>query len=825
METLVDLIPEIRRLDRRESLRFYNGFRTWTLSYRQLYHRIGGFVRFLDRHGFQKGDRLLLWGENRPEWVVVFWGCLARGVAVVPVDFRSSAHLVERIQTEVGARQLVHGALVRPDELDLEIPTLSFERFDNGETEDFELTPVSPDDVVQIVFTSGTTGEPKGVVHRHHHICANLEPFRCEIDKYKKLALPFQPIRILDLLPLSHLFGQSLGVFFPILLGGAAVFMEELHPSAVIETIHRERVSVLVGVPRHLTNLRNEIERRFESPQAGTTAKGVWGAVRSWWRHRSIHAAFGWKFWALVVGGARLSPEEEEFWRALGFVLVQGYGLTEASPVVATNHPFHPRPGSLGKPLPGQEIKIAPDGEILVRGKAVVSSEMSADGWLHTGDLGYIDAEGRLYYQGRKKDVIVTAEGLNVYPQDVESALNERPEVRESVVIGVSRTEEEQVHAVLLLADPQADVESVIRAANTDLETHQRIRSWSTWPFEDFPRTPSTWKVKRGEVKNRVLAMEPDREAQVGATQEASTLTRILTEMTGRKAAGVEEGSRLSEDLGLSSLEQVDLLSRIEEGYGVELDEATFAEMETVGQLRQWLHSSRDSAPAPTPVSEATPLRELPRWSRLLPIRWARTALSQTLFWPLLHHYIELSVEGLEHLDGLKPPVLFAANHNSHLDTPIVLAALPFAWRTRVAPAARQEYFRGKAFQYYLACGLFNVYPLPQQVVGVRRALKFTGELVDDGYCPLVYPEGERSPDGTLQPFQTGIGMLAVRLRTPVVPIYIKGMFEIFSMYDSWPRTGAVRVRVGSALHFREAADYREATETLRRAIVDLGRD
>src|SRR5207244_2492887 len=192
-------------------------------------------------------------------------------------------------------------------------------------------------------------------------------------------------------------------------------------------------------------------------------------------RSRKIHSAFGWKFWAFVTGGARVDPELEEFWGRLGFLVVQGYGLTEASPVVAVNHPFDAKRGSLGKVLPGVEVKIAPDGEILVRGESITTED---GGWFHTGDLGMIDREGRLYYRGRKKDLIVTPEGLNVHPEDVEHTLNQLPEIRESAVVGVRRNGHEQVHAALILKDPNADVESVVGRSNERLETHQRTRSW-----------------------------------------------------------------------------------------------------------------------------------------------------------------------------------------------------------------------------------------------------------------------------------------------------------------------------------------------------------
>ncbi len=877
MRTLLDLFSEIRRLDHGEAIRFYNGFRTWRVSYWELYVRAAGFACDLDRRGFQKGDRLLLWGENRPEWVEVFWGCLARAVEVVPIDYRSSPQLVKRIQAEVGACLLVHGETVPGREVQMD--RLSFHQVEEIPPADqLEIVDVSPTDVVEIVYTSGTTSDPKGVIHRHKNICANLRPFQREIQRYKKWARPFKPLRILDLLPLSHMFGQSLGLFIPVLLEGTVVFMSETNPGAIQEAILRHRVSVLVSIPRLLANLQRDIERNFDLPEKRSTGKGFPSVLARWWRFRQVHAALGWKFWALVVGGARVDSEIEAFWSRLGFLVLQGYGMTETGPVVAVNHPFDSCQGSIGKALDGQDVKIAPDGEILVRGESVTSEYLVAgqktraiaeDGWLHTGDLGEIDPEGRLYYRGRKKDVIVTPEGLNVYPQDVEVVLNQLPEINDSTVIGFSRNEQDVVHAVLILRKDGTACPELIQKANENLEPYQRIRSWSVWLEEDFPRTASTLKVKRGEVASRLAAQFSRRGSDQQAEEETEMkgLKGIVAQMTGKQPSQLEGDLRLSEDLGLSSLEQVDLLSRLESEYGVELDEEVFTRLSSITELQQWLCQVQESQQTVGPRRSVTetvirsPLVvtkggnqraervqpeyskdwqadaaiNLPRWARFPPTRLIRLMSLESFVLPLFRHYIDLSVVGVEELKKVKPPVIFAANHVSHLDTPAILASLPFAWRHRVAPAMTQEYFQAylqagdfpwkerlsKGFQYYLACTIFSAYPLPQKMGGVRRALKYTGELIDQGYSPLVYPEGSRSPDGRLQPFKPGIGLMALRLRIPVVPIYLDGLFKVHSIHDDWPQPGKVQVSIGSPLKFGQD-NYQAVVRQIEKALQNL---
>jgi long-chain acyl-CoA synthetase len=785
METLQDFLPLIEHLGAREAIRWSNGYVQTTATYSDLHSVIATTVALLDERGIRKGDRALIWAENNLSWVAAFWACVARGVEVVPVDFRFSPELVNRICTECQPRIVFDRAV---------LDKIAASR----RSRPFQPTAVSGDDIVEIVYTSGTTGDPKGVIHRHRNICSNLRPFQSEIAKYRKWATPFQPVRLLDLLPLSHMFGQSLGIFIPVLLGGAAAFTAEIRPAKLLQIIHDNRISVVAAVPRILENLKNEVERRFVLRPA------VRSLLRRFWRYRKVHFAFGWKFWAFVAGGARVDTELEEFWGRLGFLVVQGYGLTEASPVVAVNHPFNAKRGSLGKVVPGQDVMIAADGELLVRGESVTT-----EGWLHTGDLGDIDADGRLYYRGRKKDVIVTPDGLNVFPDDVEAVLNQLPGIRESAVVGIRREGREEVHAALVLDNAglqNGEVEELVRRANAKLEAHQRIKGWSVWPEAELPRTPSTMKVKRGEIATR-LASGP--------------------------SAG--DARRRRVDLSaLSSLERVELLSELENKYALELNEEEFSNLQTTEQLDEWLrHVTQEMPVAARQRSRSG--RPPSDWARSLPFRMFRAGFRRLVANPLFRHYLPLTVSGLAFLDELKPPVIFAANHTSHLDTPALYAALPYRWQRRLAPAMSQDFFRAyfqpkraqrgemwrAAAGYFLACGLFNAYPLPQEMSGARRAFDYTGELVKRGFCPLVYPEGMRTPDGKLHPFRPGVGMMASRLQVPVVPVRISGLYEAYSLRDNWPKRGPVHVAFGTPLVFG-SENYAEIAGQIEHAVEKL---
>ncbi|HXV65400.1 MAG TPA: AMP-binding protein, partial [Vicinamibacteria bacterium] len=805
IETLLELIPEIERFGGREAVLYDRGYRVERWTGHELSRRIAGAAQVLDERGYGKGDRILIWSENRPEWLAVFWGALASGITVVPIDSQSSGDFVNRVQEEVSARAIVHGTSVAIEGVELE--PLPIERTCPVSDSPAKPAEASSDDVVQILYTSGTTGKPKGIVHRHRHLVANLNPIRKEIEKYASYAKPFQPIRFLDLLPLSHVFGQFTGMFLPLVMKGSVAFVKEMHPGAVIETIRRERISVLVAVPRFLSQLHRHVERRYRlAERRPRFEKGLVGGLARWWQHREVHSAFGWKFWAIVSGGSRLPPDEEEFWFRLGFVLVQGYGLTETSSVVSTNHPLRPTRGSLGKAVGSQQIRLAEDGEILVRGENVsreifgVKAPVEATGddeWLRTGDIGEMGPDGTLYYKGRKKDVIVGADGLNVYPVDVETVLNHAPEVSEAVVIGRPTDKGEVVHAVLLLAERDADPSDVVQRANRRLERHQRIREWTLWEEEDFPRTSSTFKIKRQDIQRAVESGATSSVSREPAAKSTSTRS-LLARQLGRATGSIGSSDALSEELGLTSLDRIDLMTELEELYGVELSEGRMARIETVDELESWIREetgasdARDSAAgvsARAPersyeVESTTPFVGLVRYARSRPLRFLRDLFRRLVILPLFHRYLPLEVEGS--VKDISGPVIFAPNHTSSLDTIALLAALPPAWQARIAPAISQDTFRAylegngrwgqrvlSALQYWLAVVLVNVFPLPQKTQGVRKALRFAGQLANDGYSIVIFPEGVRTPDGETHPFRPGVGLMAVQLRLPVVPVHI----------------------------------------------------
>jgi long-chain acyl-CoA synthetase len=839
--TLIDFFADLASTSG-EFLVYDDGYRTWSMTYAETAAAARAFAARLRDAGIGKGAAVAIWSENRPEWIVAFWGGLLAGAVLVPIDYRASDTFLINVASIVDARAILVGDVVDAAALAAAgrpVWPLADLRHDTA-TAAAAAAPaaeLTADDTAEIIFTSGATAEPKGVVITHRNILANVVPIEREVAKYKRYAAPFLPIRFLNLLPLSHMFGQAMATFVPPMLPGLVVFTRSYSPDEILRQIHTRRVSVLVCVPKMLEVLRDHLRRVAPETAAPPPEKMHW-AVR-WWHYRRVHRLFGFKFWAFVVGAAPLDPALETFWGRLGFVVVQGYGLTETAPIVTLNHPFHAARGAVGKPIAGVEVKIADDGEILVRGDNVTRGYYNApeetrlafrDGWFHTGDIGEIDAQGQLRIRGRKKEMIVTPEGLNVFPEDVEQALNAQPGVRESAVVGAAApgSVSERVHAVLVL-EPGADIDIIVRDANARLGDHQKIRAAAVWPGTELPRTEGTRKLKRRELK-AWLSGSQDRQRPSGTDGGGRSIAALLARFSpGRTITA----ATTIDELGLSSLEHVELMMAIEEAFQVTVDESRFSAARTVADLDALVKPLDESGPAPVVVSEPI---EFPSWNRSRPARALRRVSLPTWILPLGRIFARLDVRGLENLERIDGPVIFAANHQSHLDTPVILDALPAKWRYRVAPAMAKEFFKAhfypaqygrgayvtNSLNYYLASLFFNAFPLPQRETGTRQTLRYIGDLISRGYSILIYPEGRRTETGEIGRFLPGVAMIASRLEVPVVPVRIEGLDRILHHTWKFPRLGRATVAFGPPMSLR-GHDYAALAAEVETAVKTAG--
>ena len=839
------------------------GYRVEWFTYGQVLEMAFRFCRELEARGIGKGDRVMLWGENCAEWVAAFFGCALCGVVVVPMDDGASREFAARVAGQVEARLWVcsrrhavgHVARVVPMVVleEVKIPALSLPK-PQGQgrgTLGHSDSAIGRDDILQIVFTSGTTAEPKGVVITHGNVLANIAPLEREMQAYLKYERWVHPVRFLNLLPLSHVFGEFLGMFLPPLLGGTVIFQKELKPSEIVRTIRRERVSVLVTVPRVLQSLKQKIERDLEDggeiEDFGRRFRASEGKhfLHRWWIFRAIRRQFGWKFWAFICGGAALDAETERFWDRLGYAAIQGYGLTETTSLISVNHPFKLGKGTIGKVLPGREVKLAEDGEILVRGGGVtagywaggrrqgvadgiadevVNGVTDHDGWYRTGDVGAVDEAGNLYFKGRKKEVIVTPGGLNIYPEDLEAALRLQPEVKDCAVVGIERGGNAEPCAVLILGD-DARAAGVVERANQSLAEFQRMQMWVQWPQKDFPRT-STQKPRRNAIAEFAARELLQPAGKNVADTDENPVMELIGRITGRSVAGLKTEAAFDSELGLSSLDRVELISALEDRYQVDLSETRLSAARTVSDVERMLSG------------EARPRAEYhyPGWVLRWPVTWLRWLAHYLLLRPAIILLGWPRIEGRENLRGWRGPLLVVCNHISDVDVGFVQMALPARLQNRIATATRGEAlealhtppasrrFFGRIYdwtKWLLGVSLLNLFPLPREA-GFRQSFSYAGEAVDRGYSVLVFPEGRHTVDGEMNPFRAGIGLLANNLGIPVLPMRLVGLFEVKQAGRKFARPGEIQVRIGRPMNFAPDAEPGQIAQDLQRAVEAL---
>jgi long-chain acyl-CoA synthetase len=574
----------------------------------------------------------------------------------------------------------------------------------------------------------------------------------------------------------------------------------------------------------------------------------------------------------VISGGATLPAELEGFWNRLGFALIQGYGMTETAALVTLNHPFRIGQGTIGKALPGREVRISDEGEILVRGDMLARATWQGGAmrpreseWLATGDLAAENESGELRFLGRKGDVIVTGAGMNVHPADLEEAMRMQPGVRGCVVVPCETTGGAEPVAVALFSGSGQELQAAAAQANRGLAEYQQIRRVMKWPELQFPYT-SSGKLLRRKVAQ--WACETITSQQQGRQQAAAlggdALVNMIAEVTGERISGEDDRLRLSEDLHLDSLGRVQLQSVLEQRLGLELEDDAIAGVETLGDLRTMVENEAgavfppqvaavtDGRPAAaqsaeersgvSPPREATKVRELsapghtyPRWPWAWPMSAIRIAFIEVVMRPLVWL---LASPRVVHQTGEFPqgPLLIIANHVTAYDGALVLFALPARLRRQTAIAMSGEMLmdlrRGRnqdsamlnllaPVGYWLVTALFNVFPLPR-LRGFRKSFAHAGLAMDRGYSMMIFPEGHRSRDGKLQPFRPGIGLLAQESRVPVVPVALIGLGELRAAKARWFRSGQLEIRLGEAAPVDEESEPAELTSRFEESIRRL---
>src|SRR2546428_2621143 len=526
LETLNDIVEvSAEKFGNKDALIIKPGFRTRAWTYRDLADLVPRAARYLADAGIKKGDRVLILGVNRPEYGIAILAALRAGAVIVPLDVNSPVEFVAKIAQRTRASAALVTAQTKERAATLGIPIHEMERLPDLARGKSALPKpdVGPDDLAEVMFTWGTTGEPKGTMLTHRNLLSNAIA--------ATQIFPIGPSqRLLSFIPLSHIFEQGPGFYCVLVAGASVVYPTSRQPAVVRRTFKERRVSMILITPAAVRSLFIAIERKEQQDGKGPLCAKLRGIARRLPMPLrrilfiSVHKNFGGRFRYIVSGGAALDPALGEAWRELGVEVLQGYGLTETSPALTFNRLDRNRLGSVGVPLPGIEVKLAGDGEVIARGPNIFKgyweneeatrAAIDADGWFHTGDLGKFDADGFLWLQGRKKDMIALPDGLKVYPEDIENVLAADPRIAAiataqrpvvATVVGLERPGEPvHVHAVFLEPKDPAIVERIVRETNATLSGSQQIRGWSIWPDAEFPTTPKQ-SVRKREIVEALL--------------------------------------------------------------------------------------------------------------------------------------------------------------------------------------------------------------------------------------------------------------------------------------------------------------------------------
>jgi long-chain acyl-CoA synthetase len=823
MQTLIDLFNTFEALGDKTAFVNRTGVRRLTVSYREFHDLSLKMARLLEQKGVAPGDRVLLWGPNSSWWAVAYWGIIIRGAIAVPVDFMSDLARAESIRGLTKAKVVLQSRF-KPERITSGTLLLEDLQYLLEEIQPIdEIAPAVPEDTAQLIYTSGTTGNPKGVILSHKNLVANMTQIN------QAVPIITSGFNFLSLLPLSHMFEQMGGFFTPLYRGAAIVYLRTLKPSAIMEALGREDIYIIMSVPRLVQLLKTTIERELDEKHLSGVfrrlsqfaAKLPHGVRRTLFY--PVQKKFGPNFTAFVSGGAPLDPDVFNFWGSMGFTVLEGYGLTETSPVLCVNPIERQVAGSVGPPLPGIQIKIE-NKEVLARGDNVfpgyyeneqaTRDAFTSYGWFRTGDLGEIGPDGWLVIKGREKEMIVTGSGINVYPDELEAVLNKTPGVKESCVIGIDRGGGEEVHAVLLPDGSGKTPEEIIAVANSHLDTMHQITSFTIWSEPEFPKT-TTLKIKKFAVKEEVKKGPEKGDENVSR----DSLLNLIARVTGTSAAQIREESLLVTDLGLTSIDRVELVNFLEQEYRMDIEDSQIGPQTKVSDLRQIIAKR----------AKLTRHDHFRFWTNGRFFRGVRMFWDALVHGPLFRYFVTLEVRGADTLKTLKGPVFFVCNHLSYLDQPAVIFALSRYIRYRTATAAWEEFFFGdyhgvdkvlRRLSYEYGTVLFNLFPLPQSQ-GFSGSLAYMGKLADAGFNILIFPEGGHSRDGKIQPFQLGLGIMVKELGIPVVPLKISGTDQVLPHEATWPKRGNVTVTFGEPLRFRYE-EPAEIVESTRRAVERL---
>ena len=855
-QTMIDLVAQqAESIPDKIALQMKRNGEWVRYSYRQLYEVSRQVAFVLWERGYRKGDRVILFAENQPEWGIAYLAAVQIGVVVVPIDPQTAEGeifaLTEYTEakgiltSEAGVARL-HNAQTKPGAEAESLEFLDINRFcqpfgsEQAENsvptkselpavpDQFPNVDIDPDTVASIIFTMGTTVDPRGAMLSHRGFIANVMAVSQALP-------PEDTDRFLSVLPLYHALGFSCNFLMSIYAGTTVTYTNSLRPTTILAIMRETKITVLIGVPRLFQLLYDAIKRYVvQSPEAmeAPLAPEV---------VEEIQAALGGHIRVLVSGGAALPDEIYDLFMELGLTIYQGYGITEASPVLSVNPHHKSKRSSVGPAVQGVQLQIInPDeagvGEIVAHSPSLmqgyyrnqaVTGQVIRDGLLHTGDLGYFDEEGYLYLTGRSKDVIVSGAGKNIYPVELEALYRHSSLISEICVVGMSTDNMfEAAHAVIVpvcdynrdRAEVEKAIHQHIQERAQDLPTYQHIQTVHFWDTE-LPKT-SDAVINRQRVKE-ILQEQLSQQTQVaprpdpvkGSLDVDGNEGALKLTMATDTASGVEEviiselsrlarlpadqihlNSNLGTELGLDSMARVELLLLLESRLQRSIPDELIAKIQTVGDVTETVKALQSEA-TPPPIDEEISAHIEQSESSHLSTTLA--GLFRFSVWAIYRYYFSIKCSGLENLPR-EQPYIIAANHSSHLDTLAVMTVLGDEFK-RLRVLAAKDYWFSTRFKSWFSGELLKFVPFDRHA-NFLQGLRISQEVLKQDECLLIYPEGTRSVTGELQPFKPGLGLLAYESGSPIIPAYIDGTYHALPKGKNLPRKSRIQVIFGKPI-------------------------
>jgi len=863
-----------------------------SLTYAELQQRSESVGRWLAESGLSAGVRCAIMAANGPLWVTAYLGAMSAGAVAVPLDTAFNHQQVNKLLWDCGAvvifTDVQHLPLVEKAVEQTLVRVVLLDGSGEGRYSNLlgmfaagpgQFTPaqVKPEDLAVIMYTSGTTADPKGVMLTHSNLLAEASSVFATIAVSEKDS-------VLAVLPLFHALAQMANLMLPFAAGARIVYLEEMNTTELMRALSERGITLFCCVPQFFYLIHERVMQQVKSRSWAERAafRALMGISAAGRKLRvnlgklffaKVHRLLGPQMRYLITGGSAFDPKIGRDLEKLGFNVLQAYGLTETTGGACLTPPKANVMGSVGRPLAGVEVRIIdpqpsevspfPVGEVAIRGGIVMkgyynrpdaTAETIRDGWLFSGDLGYLDERGNLFITGRKKEIIVLSSGKNIYPEEIEAQYLRSPYIKEICVMGlVNRPGEpfsERLHAVIV---PNFDVlrerkivnaREVIRfdveELSAELPGTKRILSFDLWR-DPLPRT-TTRKLKRFEIQRRVQAGELADSASPVAEEPTAEEAVWLAESEVQKAIGVIRkagksskpvlpSSNLELDLGFDSMERVELVVALERELGAQADDKVIAQVYTVRELvdailkaRNGAGSTRPSLPGWDAVLAADPddprILAALKSNRLLTFAWFVFGKGVGLF---MRVFFKLRVSGKEKLPR-KGPFILSPNHQSFLDGPVVASQIPWRLFKDMFYVGTSEIF-GKGLLNFLG-RTFKLVPVDpdSNLVNAMRAGAFG---LKQGKNLVLYPEGERSIDGLPKKFKKGAAILAAHLSVPIYPVALEGFYDAWPRGRRFPRFSRLRVRFGDPIdppagEKNSEETYKQLTEKLRASVVEM---